>query len=114
MSRRPKRLAKPKSPLSSFTYYIPSPPQRKSGYREKEFDKILTGILKSGFQIVEMKTQAVGNENGAGMFVMAILKAPNAKIGALDENQEVQDLFKLSDTHSSPDIILEDNNGENF
>ena len=90
--------------LKTFTYFIPAPPHRKNGYREKEFDKIMSGILQSGFELQELKT--VGMENG--MFIIAILNVPNKKISKLDEHLDMHEKFKLKDSHSSPDIILDD------
>ena len=34
--------------VKTFTYFIPTPPKRKSGFREREFDKIMHGILSEG------------------------------------------------------------------
>ncbi|MGE3608151.1 MAG: hypothetical protein AB7I27_01090 [Bacteriovoracaceae bacterium] len=92
-----------KSHLQTFTYFIPAPPHRKSGYREIEFDKIMTGILRSGFQLLEMKTEAVND----GIFIIALLKG-DAKASKLDKNFDIQNLFALSSTHASSDIILDE------
>jgi hypothetical protein len=109
MANRPTKSGKSSKGLQTFTYYIPAPPHRKSGYREKEFDKIMQGILASGFELVELHTQAVTNPtDGGGLFIIALLRAPTAKIAKLDEQLDIQEKFKLSDSHSSPDIILED------
>jgi hypothetical protein len=64
------------------------------------------GILQSGFEIVDLQTQAMEN----GMFVLALLKIPNKKIAKIDENLDMQDKFKLRDSHSSPEIELDDEN----
>ncbi len=64
------------------------------------------GILQSGFELIDLKTQAMEN----GMFVLAVLKVPNKKIAKIDENLDMQDKFKLRDSHSSPDIELDDEN----
>ena len=91
----------------TFTYYIPAPPHRKSGYREREFDKIMQGILQTGFEIESLQTQSAGGESG-GLFVVAILKTNSKKVFDRDVNQDLQEEFKLSHTHSSPDIILDE------
>ena len=101
-----KLLTASKKTLKTFTYFIPSPPQRKNGYREKEFDKIMQGILASGFELVDLQTQTLEN----GMFVLAVLGVPNKKVALLDEHLDMHDRFKLKDSHSSPDIELEDEN----
>lgn len=91
----------------TFTYYIPAPPHRKSGYREREFDKIMQGILQTGFEIDSIHTEATGGDPG-GMFVMAVLKTNSKKIFERDIHQDLQEEFKLTHTHSSPDIILDE------
>jgi hypothetical protein len=103
MSVRARTSGKNMKEIKTFTYFIPAPPHRKNGYREKEFDKIMAGILQSGFELVDLKTE--GTENG--MFVLALLKAPNKKIAQLDKNLDLHEHFQLQASHSSPDIILE-------
>lgn len=92
--------------IKTFTYFIPAPPSRKTGYREKEFDKIINGILTSGFELKELQTQTVPT----GMYVIALLKAKNKKAFELDIDLDIQEKFKLQDTHSSPEIILDEEN----
>jgi len=89
---------------TTFTYFIPSPPHRKTGYREIEFDKIMRGILECGFEIESFETQSAG----AGIYVVAVLKTNSKKVFESDLRQDIQDKFRLSDTHSSPDIILDE------
>lgn len=88
----------------TFTYYIPAPPHRKSGYREIEFDKIMQGILSSGFEIETIQSQSTEH----GLFVLAVIKTSNKKVFDMDVNQDIHDRFKLSHSHSSPDIILDE------
>lgn len=88
----------------TFTYFIPAPPHRKSGYREIEFDKIMQGILEAGFEVETLKT----NSMETGLFVLALLKTNSKKIYELDIKQDLHDRYRLSDTYSSPDIILEE------
>lgn len=90
--------------IKTFTYFVPAPPARKSGYREREFDKIMQGILTSGFQIIDLHTQSVET----GIFIIAVLKASHKKAFALDENLDLQEMFKLTHSHSSPDFIMDD------
>jgi hypothetical protein len=104
MSIRAGKSGKKKKEMKTFTYFIPAPPHRKNGYREKEFDKIMAGILQSGFELMDLKT--VGMENG--MFIVALLSVPSKAVAKLDEHLDLHERFKLKDSHSSPDIILED------
>jgi hypothetical protein len=103
MSSREVRSGK-KIYRSTFTYFIPDPPGRKSGYREIEFDKIMRGILESGHDIESIQTQSSTH----GMFVLMVLRAKNKKVAQLDMKQDLQERFKLAHTHSSPDIILDE------
>lgn len=77
---------------------------RKNGYREKEFDKIISGILQSGFELIELKTESSEN----GIFIIAILNAKTKKAGKLDENLDMHEKFKLMDKHASSEIELDD------
>ncbi len=104
MSTRAARSGKKPKQLKTFTYFIPAPPHRKNGYREIEFDKIMAGILQSGFELIELKTEGVE----AGVFVIALISPTNKKAAALDLNLDIQTHFKLQETHSSPDIVLEE------
>ena len=45
-----------KGKIQTFTYYVPAPPPRKSGYREKDFDKLCFHFINRGFNILEIKT----------------------------------------------------------
>lgn len=103
-STRSKASTTSKKVFKTFTYFIPSPPARKNGYREKEFDKIMQGILQSGFELVDLQTQGMDN----GIFIVVVLSVPSKKIGLLDEHLDIHDKFKLKDSHSSPDIELDD------
>jgi hypothetical protein len=104
MIRRPVKSGK-KLYRTTFTYFIPSPPQRKSGYREIEFDKIMRGIFECGFELESFHTQSSEN----GIFLIGILKTNNKKIFESDLKQDIHDRFKLSHLHSSPEIILDEN-----
>lgn len=88
----------------TFTYFLPAPPHRKSGYREREFDKIMQGILESGFELESLQTQTSSN----GIFLVSTLRTNSKKIFELDVQQDIQERFKLSHTHSSPDIVLDE------
>lgn len=97
------RSSKSTKVTTSFTYFIPAPPIRKTGYREKEFDKILNGILQSGFEVLKIETQSVET----GMFIFALLKSTR-KVAALDKEMDMHDRFKLAHSHASPDFEMED------
>lgn len=54
----------------TFTYFVPSPPERKSGYREKQFDKIVFDLLQKGYSIDNIHTE----NNSHGMWIILTLK----------------------------------------
>ncbi|OFZ22187.1 MAG: hypothetical protein A2202_03760 [Bdellovibrionales bacterium RIFOXYA1_FULL_36_14] len=57
----------------TFTYFIPAPPERKSGYREKQFDKIVFELLNNkGYELISMHTQNCHHQSG--MWVILELK----------------------------------------
>jgi len=61
--------------IKSFTYYIPAPPDRKSGYQEKEFDQIFSHLMKNGFDIIDTKMQSASSNNASGVWVFCLLGA---------------------------------------
>jgi len=101
---RAKTASASKKTFKTFTYFIPAPPPRKNGYREKEFDKIMQGILQSGFELIDLQTQGMEN----GLFILVVLGVPSRKVAQIDEHLDMHDRFKLRDSHSSPEIILDE------
>jgi hypothetical protein len=93
---------------TTFTYFIPSPPPRKNGYREIELDKILRGLLDAGFELESFSTQS----SPTGIFLFTVLSTTSKKVYESDQKQDLHDRFKLSHTHSSPDILLEEENDD--
>lgn len=83
--------------VQSFTYFIPSPPRRTSGYREKQFDMILNEIINSGFKILKFKTcQSSGHEQ-SGMWVIFILQAKNKIANDINLEEINKNLTKNSE-----------------
>lgn len=106
MSIRRSNSGKKKNLVKTFTFYIPAPPHRKSGYREREFDKIIQGILTAGFELLDLQTQSVGGPDNSGLFIVTTLKAKDQKTYNLDLTLDIHEQFKLAHAHSSPDIEL--------
>jgi hypothetical protein len=77
--------------IQTFTYYIPAPPPRKIGYREKQFDKVFYEFINKGYKILDMKTQSNSGENGSGMWVIFTIQAMNTEAEALDLNSFFND-----------------------
>lgn len=72
------------SSIQTFTYFIPAPPHRKTGYREKEFDKIFYQFINSGYEVLEFKTQAISSDTLAGMWVICLVRSTGPQTKILD------------------------------
>jgi hypothetical protein len=83
--------------IQSFTFYIPSPPMRKVGYREKEFDKIFYSFINQGFHILDFKTQTNSNESQSGMWLVFIVYSLNSKSSKLRLDEELDSLLSEED-----------------
>ncbi len=80
--------------IQSFTYFIPSPPPRLSGYREKQFDKIFHEFINRGYSILNFSTQASTGEKQSGMWLVFIVQALNEEAEALNLDEIIQDAVK--------------------
>lgn len=57
----------------TLTYFIPAPPHRKTGYREKAFDSLVYKLTELGFRIDDINAQVLSPNDpqvGAGMWVI--------------------------------------------
>ncbi len=68
-------LANKRSQFQTFTYFIPCPPARKTSYREKKFDRIMSQVLNRGYKIINFKTQHINREEMSGMWIVFVLKS---------------------------------------
>ncbi len=73
--------------IQSFTFYIPSPPARTSGYREKQFDKIFYEFINKGYEILTFNTQTSNSQNQSGMWVICVVRATNQEAEKLMLNE---------------------------
>ena len=67
--------------IQTFTYFIPaSSKERKSGYREREFDQILYDFLKKGFEVISINTESHSPPSGqSGMWIICLVRPTNKK-----------------------------------
>lgn len=77
-------LLKKRYRIQTFTYYIPSPPPRKTGYREKQFDGIFYRFINLGYEILSVHTQANNGPEHSGMWFICTVRALNKKADQLD------------------------------
>lgn len=80
--------------IQSFTFFIPSPPPRSSGYREKQFDKLFYEFINRGYSILKFETQASTGEKQSGMWLIFIVQANNVKAEALNLDEIFHDSIK--------------------
>jgi hypothetical protein len=92
--------------VKTFTYYIPAPPRRRTGFREREFDKIMHGILSTGHDVIDWKIQSVGGDEG-GLYVIFLIGSTKktAKGAGLDLHEK----FGLTERHNDPNLEFIDN-----
>jgi len=93
MINKIKRLLFPKSfKIQTFTYYIPAPPARDSGYREKGFDKVFYSFINLGYEIISITTQANKGQNHSGMWVICTVRSTNKQAARLNLQNFSNDL----------------------
>lgn len=81
--------------MQSFTFFIPSPPARSTGYREKHFDKLFYEFINRGYKIVNFTTQASSTgEKHSGMWVLCLVQATNAEAEKLNLDDIFMDQLK--------------------
>ena len=98
-----KQIFSPKSfKIQTFTYYIPSPPPRDSGYREKGFDKVFYSFINQGFEIISITTQANKGPNHSGMWIIATVRSTNKKAARLNLGPYSSDLDMPREMENGP------------
>lgn len=87
--------------IQSFTFYIPSPPPRISGYREKQFDKIFFHFINKGYKILNFSTTPSQGEKQSGMWIVILVKATTEEANDLNLEEFVNDELAHSNSNSS-------------
>ena len=82
----------------TFTFYIPAPPERSTGYREREFDQILHNYLNKGHRLLDIKCQPHGE---AGIWVICTVQPTKT------ETRKFLSDFSCSDLESDKTIELD-------
>jgi len=75
--------------IQTFTYYVPAPPPRKTGYREKEFDSLFYQFINRGYEVIDMKTVPHTGVNQCGMWIIILARALNEDANAIDLDFEI-------------------------
>ena len=76
----------------TFTYFIPAPPSRKSGYQEKEFDFLMDYLQKNDLDILNINTQSIASEKSNGLWIICLLGAKTKAAAELKFDFEYQEL----------------------
>lgn len=71
--------------IQTFTYFIPAPKPRNTGYREKHFDRIFYEFINKGYKVIDFKTQqcTTGQET-SGIWLIFLVQAKNAQAEQLN------------------------------
>lgn len=81
--------------IQSFTFFIPSPPARSTGYREKQFDKLFYEFINRGYKILNFTTQAsASGGNHSGMWIICLVQATNAEAEKINLDDVFNDQLK--------------------
>ena len=76
--------------MQSFTFFIPAPPGRMSGYREKNFDKLFYEFINRGYKVINFSTQAcLTGDKQSGMWIVCLVQATNEEA----EKLNLDDIF---------------------
>ena len=82
--------------IQSFTFFIPSPPNRATGYREKQFDKLFYEFINRGYEIKHFSTQSCSGEKHSGMWLVFVVQALNAEAEKLNLHDDFSEQIKSS------------------
>lgn len=91
----------------TFSYFIPAPPSRKTGYQEKEFDHIIGYLTSKGFEILDIKMQSLNTELSSGMWVICILGMRNTNLLNEDIDLEYSTIASLREQTIKLDPSIE-------
>jgi len=87
--------------VKSFTYFLPAPPTRKSGYQEKEFDHLFSHIMSLGFDVIDVKLQSLNTENSQGVWILCLLGAKTKEAFETPIQVDYQEISKNVSHHSN-------------
>lgn len=76
--------------IQTFTYYVPAPPARKSGYREKNFDQLASFFIRKGYKLLDLKVIPHSHSPG-GFWAIFLLQSNSLKTRDIDLTDEVDD-----------------------
>lgn len=97
-----------KEKIQTFTYFIPAPPLRKTGYRETEFDKIVSHLLSLDFEIIDLKTESVSTNQSSGIWIICLIRALTKKAAKLELDFDYKEISNQKAQNGHLDNIIYD------
>ena len=91
----------------TFTYFVPAPPNRKTGYQEKEFDQICDFLVGKDFDILDIKMEAFASDTAAGVWILCILGARTTKAATMSLDIDYSHVAGLQTQHIKTDPLIE-------
>ena len=91
----------------TYTYFIPAPPNRKTGYQEKEFDQICDYLVGKNFDILDIKMEAFANDTAAGVWILCILGAKSNEAAIMSLDIDYSLVAGLQSQHIKTDPLIE-------
>lgn len=94
--------------IKSFTYFLPSPPSRKQGYQEKEFDHIFSHLLKpSDYDLIDLKMETLNTPESSGVWILCLLGAKTKEAMERQINIDYHEVAAQLSTHIKMDPLIE-------
>lgn len=93
--------------VKSFSYFLPAPPKRTSGYQERELDTIIAHLADQDFELLDIKAQSFASETHAGVWVFCRLGALTKEAAKTQINVDYQEIAGTgsSSIQMDPDIV---------
>jgi hypothetical protein len=95
--------------IQTFTYFIPAPPARRTGYREKSFDSIIEDLVAKGFRILDINTCPVSNSNAPGLWIIVKLQSTSKESYDLKATDFPQEMVNDGATQIQSTKVAEQN-----
>lgn len=100
--------------IQTFTFFIPSPPARNSGYREKQFDKVFYDFINAGYEVISFNTVPCTSSSQSGMWVVCLVRATNKEASELSLDNLLHDQINSSKNNEKIDGLYYINNSKDY
>jgi hypothetical protein len=94
----------------SFTYFLPSPPTRKQGFQEKEFDQVFRFLIDSGYSLIDFKMQSVQSHETSGVWLCCILGTNNKGLADKEIDLDYKQLSNSLQKNKNLDFEIQHEN----